>query len=56
MEDAIGGETDEDGGLRQGDADDAFEGDEFGAGLSTPEAGAYASGEFDDAGDADCCG
>ena len=53
MEDAVGGEADEDGGLRQGDADDAFEGDEFGAGLGALEALAYASGEFDDAGDAE---
>ena len=56
MEDAVGREADEDGGLGQGYPDDTFEGDQFGAGLCAAEAGADAPREFYDAGDAEGCG
>ena len=56
VEGAVGGEADEDGGLRQGDAHDALEGDELGAGPGALEVGRHAPGEGDDARDADAGG
>ena len=46
----------EDGRLGEGDADDAFEGDEFENDLVAFQFGGHAAGEPDDAEDAEGCG